>query len=163
MSQRRKINWKRVQPHSLRHGSELCVRHASDQHNKSVEQVADEMAEASHFTLYKWLESGRMPAIKIRAFEKACGADFVTQYLAHSAGYLLVKVPTGRKAEHRELNDLSRFVHEVLGMLLEFYDSHEGADEAMQAVTQLMEDLAFQRGNIEKHKQPELLLGGNDV
>jgi hypothetical protein len=115
------------------------------------------MAEASHFTLYKWLESGRMPALKIRAFENACGADYMTQYLAHSAGYLLVKVPTGRQAKHRELNELSKFAHEVLGLLLEFYDSQEGLDEAVQAVTQLMEELAFQRGNIEKFKQPELL------
>lgn len=159
MSQRRKINWKRVQPHSLRHGSELCVRHAGERLNKGVEQIADIMGEASHWSLYKWMESGRMPAIKIRSFENACGADFMTQYLAHSAGYLLVKVPTGRKAEHRDLNELSRFTHEVMAMLLEFYDSHEGAEEAMQALTQLMEDLAFQRGNIEKHKQPELLLG----
>lgn len=157
MTQRRKINWKRVQPHSLRHGSELCVRHAGDRMNRSVEQIAEIMAEASHFTLYKWLESGRMPALKIRAFEHACGADYMTQYLAHSAGYLLVKVPTGRQAEHRELNELSKFAHEVLGLLLEFYDSQEKPEEAVQAVTRLMEDLAFQRGNIEKFKQPELL------
>ncbi|WP_027853361.1 hypothetical protein [Marinobacterium litorale] len=160
MGQKRRKNWSREQPISLRHGSELCIGHAHDRMNRSVEQIADLMGEASHFTLYKWMESGRMPAVKIRAFEHACGADFVTQYLAHSAGYLLVKVPTGRKAEHRELNELSLFAHEVLGLLIQFYDSHEGADEAVLAVTRLMEDLAFQRGNIEKHQQPELLLGG---
>lgn len=101
-----------------------------------------------------------MPAVKIRPFEHACGADFVTQYQAHSAGYLLVKMPTGRKSEHRDLNELGRFTHEALGLVIEFYTSHEGADEAKHALSQLMEDLAFQRGNIDKHKQPELSLGG---
>lgn len=159
MGQKRRKNWSKEQPISLRHGSELCIGHARDRLNRSVDQIADLMGEASHFTVYKWLESGRIPAVKIRAFENACGANFVTQYLAHSAGYLLVKVPTGRKAEHRELNELSLFTHEVLALLLKFYDSNEGAEETAGAVTRLMEDLAFQRGNIEKHQQPELMLG----
>lgn len=159
MSQKRHQNWNRKQPISIRNGAELCIGHARDQMNRSVEQISDLMGEASHFTLYKWMESGRMPAIKIRAFENACGADFMTQYLAHSAGYLLVKIPTGRKAQHRELNELSMYVHEVLAMLIQFHENHKDGDEARDALTSLMEDLAFQRGNIEKHHQPELMLG----
>ena len=155
-------HWKRKRPTSIRHAMELCVGHARDVLNRSVEQIADLMGLPSHFTLYKWLESGRMPAIMIRPFEHACGMDFVTQYQAYSGGYLLVKVPTGRKAEHRDLNELGRFTHEALGLVIEFYESHEGAEEAKQALSQLMEDLAFQRGNIEKHKQPELSLGDDE-
>jgi hypothetical protein len=136
---------------------ELCVNHAKTKRNLSVDQIVDRMGESSTSTVYKWLESGRMPVVKLRSFEHVCGVDDVTHYLAHSAGYLLLKVPTGRNAEHRELNELSQFVHEVLGSLLGFYDGHEDADETMQALTRLMEDLAFQRGNIEKHQQPELL------
>jgi hypothetical protein len=154
-----RTHWKRKRATNMRHAMELCVAHARDVLNRSVEQIAELMGEASHWNLYKWMESGRMPAVKIRPFEHACGVDFITQYQAHSAGYLLVKVPTGRKAEHRDLHELSGFTHEVMGMLLDFYDSYEGAEEARLAVTALMEDLAHQRGNIDKHMQPELLLG----
>lgn len=150
-------NSRRDNPVNIRHALELCVNHAKSKHNLGVERIVDLMGESSTSTVYKWLESGRMPVMKLRAFENVCDVDYVTHYLAHSAGYLLLKVPTGRKAEHRDLNELSQFVHEALGLLCNFYDSHEGADETMAALTQLMEDLAFQRGNIEKFKQPELL------
>ncbi len=152
-----KAHWKRKRARSLRHGMELCIAYAKDTHNRSVEIIADMMGEESHWTLYKWMESGRMPAIKIRAFEHACGSDYVTQWLAHSAGYLAVKIPTGRKAAHKELNELAQFTHATLGELLAFYDNHDGADDVKQALTVLIEDLAYQRGNIEKYQQPELL------
>lgn len=150
-------NWKRMRARSLRHAMELCVTHAKEVHHRSVERIAEMMGEESHWTLYKWMENGRMPASKITAFEHACGIDFVTQYQASSAGYLLVKVPTGKKATHKELNELSQFTHATLGELLAFYDSHEGGDSVKQAINQLIEDLSFQRGNIEKFMQPELL------
>lgn len=152
-----RMNWKRQRARSLRHGMELCIAHAKEVHNRSVERIAEMMGEQNHWTLYKWMESGRMPASQITAFEHACGIDFVTQHQAHSAGYLLMKVPTGKKPSHKELNELAQFTHCTLGDLLAFYDNHEDADAVKQAVTQLIEDLAFQRGNIEKFQQPELL------
>ncbi len=153
-------NWNRVQATSIRQAMELCVAFARDQLNLSVEQVAELMGEASHFTLYKWIESGRMPAVKVRPFEHACGADFVTRYMAHSANKLIVNMPTGRKATHRELNELGSYTHQVIGMLLDFYAGQADQEQTSLALTQLIEDLAHQRGNIDKHPQPELLLGG---
>ncbi|WP_293266776.1 hypothetical protein [Neptunomonas sp.] len=151
--------WNRKQAHSLRHAMELCVNYAKTELNRSVEQIAELMGEASHFTLYKWMESGRMPSIRVKPFEHACGIDFVTRFNGQSAGYLMVRMPQGRKVKHRDVNELSRYAHEVLGMVMDFYDTHESPDEAIAGLSQLMEDLAFQRGNIEKHRQPELLLG----
>lgn len=157
MAKNTKGNWNLKRSTSVRHGMELDVAHGQAVHGLSVARIADLIGMSSHFTLYKQMENGRLPAVLIPAFEHACGSNFLLQYLAHSAGFLLVKVPTGRKAEHRELNELSRFAHEVLALLIQFYDSQEGVDEAFHAVTRLMEDLAFQRGNIEKYQQPELL------
>ena len=153
-----RINWKRKRARSLRHGMELCIAHAKDQHNRSVESIAEIMGEASHWNLYKWLESGRMPAVKIRSFETACGADFVTQYLAYSANKLVIDMPTGRKAEHRELTELSAYANKVMTMLIDFNQGRLEQQETAEALTTLIEDLAHQRGNIQKHQQPELLL-----
>lgn len=136
---------------------ELCVRYARDVHNLSVERIAELMGLESHFTLYKWMESGRMPAVLIRSFENACQCDFVTRYIACSAGKLVIDMPTGRRAEHKELNELSVFTHTVIGKLIEFFDTPENEASVIQAVNILIEDLAHQRGNVEKYQQPELL------
>lgn len=149
----------RGNPISVRHAMELCVHHAKVKRNLNVDRIVDLMGESSTSTVYKWLESGRMPVVKLRAFEHVCGADYVTRYLAHSNNKLLLDMPTGRKAEHRELNELSMTAHQVIGMLIGFYDGQQTADETIGALTMLMEDLAHQHGNVAKHQQPELQLG----
>jgi hypothetical protein len=153
-----KINWKKERGTSMRHAMELCIRYAKDTHNLSVDHIADLMGEASHFTLYKWLESGRMPAIKIRTFEHACRCDYVTYYLACSANKLVINMPTGRKAEHKELNELSIFSHTVIAQLISFWEGKEEQEIVIQSITLLIEDLAHQRGNLAKQQQPELNL-----
>ncbi|MAY42607.1 MULTISPECIES: hypothetical protein [unclassified Neptuniibacter] len=152
-----RTNWKRKRARSLRHGMELCISHAKEVHHRSVETVAEMMGEATHWNLYKWMESGRMPAIKIRAFETACGADFVTQYLAYSANKLIVDMPTGRKAQHKELSDLGSYANKVMSMLIDFNEGRSEQKETSEALATLIEDLAHQRGNVEKFQQPELL------
>lgn len=153
-------NWKHERAISLRRGMELNVQHAREKLNRSVDRIADLMGMPSHFTLYKYLESGRMPAILIPAFENACGAHFVTQYLATSANRMLVEIPTGRRATHKELNEVSAYTNQVMGMLIDFYEGRCEQEEVEGALTTLIEDLAHQRGNVAKHQQPELLLGG---
>jgi len=153
-----RINWKRERGTSMRHAMELCIRYAKDMHNLSVEQISDLMGEASHFTLYKWMESGRMPAIKIRPFEHACRCDYVTHYLAYSANKLVINIPTGRKAEHKELNDLSIFTHTAIAELISFWEGKEDQEQVISSLSTLIEDLAHQRGNVAKSQQPELNL-----
>jgi hypothetical protein len=154
-----KRNWKRIYPTSLRHALELCVEHAKEKKNRSVEQIAELIGEESHFTLYKWLANGRMPTIKIRPFENVCGIDFVTQWLAHSNNKLLIPVPTGKLAEHTDIARLTLAMQETSGLLLQFYEGDATSEATIATITMLMEDLAFARGNIEKHDNPELELG----
>ncbi len=149
-------NWKREVASSLLNGSDLCIKFAHERNNLSIQHIADLMGE-NHHTLYKWLAETRMPVKKLIAFEKACGVCFITQYLAHANNKMLVDIPTGRKAEHRSVNELASFTNEVMGMLLGFADGEQNHEEVLKAVTLLMADFAHQRGQIEKNKQPELL------
>lgn len=135
---------------------ELCVEYALQKKNLSVERIAELMGEASHWTLYKWMESGRMPAVKIRPFEHACGIGLVTEYLAHSANKLILPMPSGRQAEHREINELGLFMNQTVQLLYKHQEGETSADETVSAITKLMESLAYQRGNVEKEQQPEL-------
>lgn len=154
-------NWKKLQPHSLRQALEWCKDYARERHNLSVERIAERMGEADHWVLYKWIQTGRIPAVLIPAYEAACGVDFVTRWLAGASGKLLVDIPTGRKLKPSDVQELQEQLHEVVGRLINFYRGDEQAEETLAAITNSMESLAWHKGNIEQHSQPQLELGAN--
>ena len=96
---------KRQRANSLVHALRLCKEWAQAKRHLSVERIADRMG-TTHDSLYKWLATGRMPAILIPAYELACGCHYVSEWLAASADRLVVDMPTGRKAEGTELLDM---------------------------------------------------------
>lgn len=148
-------NWKRTQPTSLRQALELCKDHARERLNLSVEHIAERMGLTDHWTLYKWFQTGRIPANMIRPFEIACGIDFVTRWLAASAGRLLIEVPTGRAATPTDIQALQELLNTAVGQLLQFHSGKAEASAALAAIQQGMEGLAWHKGNVEKHLQPE--------
>lgn len=116
-----KRNWKKVRPTSLLHSLELSTDYAREERNKSVERIAEGMSEKTHHTIYKYLESGTMPLIKLRAFEDACGVNFVTRWLAASAGLLVIDAPTGRSGSGQDVLALQEILNDAVGALLAFY------------------------------------------
>jgi hypothetical protein len=154
------VNWKRVQPTSLSHAMELCIQFAKARHNRSIDLIADLMGLTNKWSIYKWIENGNLPARLIRPFEHACGCDFITRYLAHSAHRLLIDIPTGRKAKPIEIPELYQNFSDAVGVLAKFYEGNTEAEEAIARITGLMEGLAWHRSNVEKHLQPELEFGG---
>lgn len=149
-------NWKRIQPTSLRNALELCKDHAKERHNLSVERIAESMGLTDHWTVYKWIQSGRIPANMIRPYETACGIDYVTRWLAASSGRLLIDIPTGRKADAADMQALQELLNTAVGQLLQFYGGKAEAGDTLAAIQQAMEGLAWHRGNVQKHAQPEL-------
>lgn len=155
-----KQNWKRVRPSSLRHAMELCIKHAREKKNLSVENVSDLLGLAGHWTLYKWMESGRMPSNLIRPFEHACGIEFMTQYIATSAHKLLIDVPSGRASSAEDINELQASFSEAVGLLINFYKSQnqDQLDNTLAALNSVMSDIAYHRENVSKVNSPELNL-----
>lgn len=153
-------NWKRLRANSISHAMELCLAHAKEKLNRSVDNIADLMGLTNKWAIYKWVENGRIPAILIRPFEHACGIDFLTRYLAHSDHKLLIDIPTGRKAFSQETNTLSLALNETVGQLMKFHEGKADAEETIAAITAAMEDLAWHRGSVEKATQPEFEFGG---
>lgn len=155
-----KTYWKRIVPHSLVKALNLTKEHGKEVKQLSVERIADRLA-ISDSCLYKWLGDSAMPVNRVIAFEQACGINFVTQYLAHSQGYLLVPAPTGRKAQHRDLSELQLFMTEVMALIIKANDGQTSADSAIDSIKTLMEDLAFHQKNVAKQDLPqnELHLG----
>lgn len=143
-------NWKKIRANSLRHAMELCLEFARDKQNLSVDRIADLMGLSSKWTLYKWLENGRMPAVLIRPFEHACGVDYMTLYIAASSNRLVVDIPSGRKATNTEVNDLQGSFSEAMGLLIRFYQGESEAEETITSLNNVMGGIAWHRENVSK-------------
>jgi hypothetical protein len=150
--------WKSAQPTSLRHAMELCKDFAKEAHNKGVERIADEMGVTDHWSVYKWLQTGRMPANFILPYERACGCDYVTRWIAASSGRLTIPMPTGRKCTAQDTQALQELLTTATGKLLAFYANNSEADETLAAIQEAMEGLAWHRGNVIQTQQPQLEL-----
>lgn len=149
-------NWKRLQPTNLRQALELCKDHARERLNKSVEGIAADMGLADHWALYKWLQNGRMPAALIRPYERACGIDYVTRWLASAAGKLLVDIPTGRSLTDADLVGLQTGFSDAMRALTDFYAGRAEAPATLAALTHHLNQVAFQHAAVRKHGEPEL-------
>ena len=149
--------WKNVRPNSLLQALRFCKEFAQDRHNLSVERIADRMG-VSHDSLYKWLATGRLPAILILAYEHACGCHFASIWYATSAGKLVIDMPTGRKADGTELLDMNSSCAAALQLLTAFYAAPHAADPeaTLLALRQHMEQVAFHHNNVAQYATPEL-------
>lgn len=153
-----RINWNKVQPTCITHAIELCSLYAREKRNLSVERIAELMGQPSHHSLYKWMAEGRMPAVLIRPFEHACGVSFVSRYLAHSAQYLTLKIPSGAKCDARDINALQASLTSAVSALIDFHDARLSQVDCNDALTSALENLAWHRANVAKTDCPELSL-----
>lgn len=148
-------NWKRIQPTSLRQAMELCKEHARERLNLSIERIAELMGLADHWSLYKWLENGRMPAVLIPAYENACGIDFVTRWFAVGRGKLLIDIPTGRALSDVDVVALHNGFGVAMQLLTDFHSGKADAGVTLDALAAHIEQVAFHHANITKYSAPE--------
>lgn len=153
--------WKPVQPHNMQHAIRLCLDYALHKHRRSVARVA-ELVGTSEWTIYKWMSEGSMPSYRIRPFEFACDATFVTQYIATSAQKLVIDIPAGIPASQEGLLDLQNTLNHAVGLLTEFYRGSADPDDVLEGVTQAMRQLSGHRENVCKSAAPELQLFEGD-
>lgn len=148
-------NWKHP-PQSLQEAMEACLDHALKKHRRSLDHVAADMGLPNKWVLYKWVESGRMPAVMIRPFELACRAAFVTAFIGHSAHKLVIDIPTGRMPEAHDLAVVQAVAHDAVGALIDFTAGKVDAAFVQTTMTVAMEQLAWHRENAARAAQPEL-------
>lgn len=151
----RKRAWSTWQPTSLQEAVEGCLGFALDKHRRTVDEVADLVGEGK-WTVYKWVQSGGIPARKIAGFEHACGVCYVTRYLASSARKLLVDIPAGRRAAPSDIAALQASCNSAIGALIEFAAGRANATDTHASLTAAMTALAQERAHVERHDQPEL-------
>ncbi|WP_102797338.1 hypothetical protein [Bowmanella denitrificans] len=152
---------KRLIPRSLNEALQACKEYAVKHANMSVPRLADRIGSTPD-SLYKYLGLGTLPVNKLVAYEEASGTLFVTQYLAHSHGCLLVKIPSGRRASHKQLAELQKYSAEVISMLIDVNNDGGDVERTVEQIQLLMQDLAYHKTNTEKLRQPELFAFAGD-
>lgn len=142
---------------SLRAAFETDKAFALARHRRGVERIAELMTVPPH-VLYKWLETGRMPVSCLAGWEHATGSDQVVRYLAAAAHKALIDMPTGRRAQDREIQALQEVLNAAVGRLLGFIAGRATTEETIAALSHGLEALAWHRENVRKCDQPELEL-----
>lgn len=150
-------DWKHLRATSLVHALRLCKEYAQAKQQLSVERIADRMG-ATHDSLYKWLGTGRMPAILVPAFEHACGCHYASDFLAATPGRMVIDMPNGRKASKTELLDMNSSWAEALQLMTAFYADPTAVDaeKTLAALHQHMEQVAFHHANVARYATPQL-------
>lgn len=155
---RRSAHWK---PRDLREALRAVKDHGRERHQLSAERLAD-LLDVTVDTLYKWLADGRLPASKIVAFEHACGAHYVSEYLAGGAGRIVIRLPAGHPADAEELAGLQEHLAESLTLLIRCYRGRASIEETQRELTATLQAMAWHRANVAQLTQPGLDLGGDD-
>ena len=149
--------WKNRRATSLVHALRLCKEYAQERRNLSIERIADRMG-VSHESLYKWLATGKLPAILLPSYELTCGAHYASEWLAASAGRMVVKMPKGAKADEAELMSTNTSWAAAFQALNKFYSapSKEAAESTIGALREHMAQVAYHEANVDQFVTPEL-------
>lgn len=148
-------DWKRIRPISLPHALRLCSEFAQERRNLSVARIADLMG-VSQDCLYKWLATGKLPAINLLAFENTCGCSYASTWLVMAAGKLVIDQPKGRKTSATDLVELNSGFAEALQMLQDFHSGKADAQQTLQALQRHLEQAAWHHANVAANATPEL-------
>ena len=150
-------NWKRVRASSLIEALRLCKEFAQERHNLGVERIADRMG-VTHDSLYKWLATGRMPAILLPTYEHACGCHFASLWLAGQAGKLVIDRPSGKAVTQVDMVEFNSGFARALQLLSDFYENPAEADATttMAALSAHLEQVAFHHRGVSTYATPEL-------
>ncbi|MBF5006380.1 hypothetical protein [Diaphorobacter caeni] len=149
--------WKNRRATSLVHALRMCKEYAQVRRNLSIERIADRMG-VSHESLYKWLATGKLPAILLPSYELTCGVHYASEWLAASAGRLVVPMPKGAKADDAELIAMNTSWAAAFQALNKFYSapSAEAAESTLGALREHMAQVAYHQANVEQFATPEL-------
>ena len=152
-----RLNWKNRRASSLVHALRLCKEYAQVRRQLSVERIADRMG-VSHDSLYKWLATGRLPAILIPAYEQVCGTHYASEWLAASADRMVVAMPKGCKVDDASLVEMNSAWAAAFQALNKFYaaPSAETAESTLDALREHMSQVAYHQANVAQYTTPEL-------
>ncbi len=151
-------NWKRFRANSLRDAMRACKDYALERRKLSVSRIAELMGDVTEDSLYGWLSKSSMPLRLVPTFEMVCGAHFVSDWLAASAGRMVIPMPKGHKVSEAELLQINADCTAAMSQLAAFYADPSRVDtaELLELLQRHLEQVAFQHHNVGQYIAPQL-------
>ncbi|MBB4867202.1 hypothetical protein HNP46_006113 [Pseudomonas nitritireducens] len=131
-----------------------CFQEAKANRQMSAERVADVLG-VNVWRLYKWLETGRLPISYIPAFERACGAHYVTEALAKANHAVVADFPAGRRPSAAEFHAVQVKLLAATGALVDLEMGKASAEEADEAIWAALQALSSQMLNVKSMADPQ--------
>jgi hypothetical protein len=125
-----------------------CLKHANEHYGLSVKDIAPGM-NTKMFTLFKWIESGKMPLNVVAQFENLCHARYITRHLAEVSGFILVTCPRGMETPENALVTLNKTTVEAVGSVAGFMSGDKSKRDAIKAIDTAIESLVWQKSRIQ--------------
>lgn len=112
---------------------------------RDVANLAELMSLDNKWVLFKWVETGRIPAVAIPAFEAACGSNALSRCLAEKGGSMTIPAPTGRFARVASSAETHLLVSTAIVKAIAAEIDTSKAGEAVRAINGAIESLAWLR------------------
>ena len=122
-----------------------CLDHAKRVLYRDVANLAELMSLDNKWVLFKWVETGRIPAVAIPAFEAACGSNALSRCLAEKGGSMTIPAPTGRFARATSSAEAHLLVSTAIVKAITAETDTSKAGEAVRAINGAIESLAWLR------------------
>ena len=121
-----------------------CLNTVKKTHYLGINDVADVM-KVSRDVLYKWVQTGRIPACHIADFEDACSDTSLSRTLAAAQGYLLVPNAPGVTVQHSGVVHTHSLVATAMLAATVALNESERSEQAVRAISQAIDGLAALR------------------
>ena len=121
-----------------------CLSTAKATRYRNINDVAAAM-DVSREVLYKWVQTGRIPAVQVPAFEQACADASLTRALAAAQGYLLVPATADSQTPELALATVQSQVAAALLAAATAQVDTAQAGQAVRSITQAIDGLAALR------------------
>lgn len=121
-----------------------CLHVAKTERYQGIGEIADAM-QVSRDVLYKWAQTGRIPATEIPSFERACADVALTRCLVAAQGYLLVPVAIDAPVDQLRLAQVHQHVAEAMLAAVEVDNNAVAAGAAVRSITKAINSLAALR------------------
>ena len=98
-----------------------------------------------------------LPLNRIAQFEALTGSRFISEYLSVLHGdRVVIEIPRGRKGKVADMAQVQSQTAAALALLAKWHEDGSGVDETIEALTNVLAVLAYQRENVKKAEAPEL-------
>lgn len=138
---------------SLDHAVELTELYA--QLTRKPRKVMADLMGVEYKTYSRWLLENTLPMNRIAQLEALADCNYISEYLCILGGKrIVIDIPRNKK-KITDIAEVQSKAAQAISLLSQWYENGSGVDETIEALTQVLSMLAYQRENVRKAEAPE--------